>query len=148
MAAQRDDDVRAIEAIIARQFQSMNWPAGGTGDWPAFAADFFPDASLYPAARPARRQGVEDFIERMQGLSEATLRSFRQTILGAQVHVFGNVAVALGVCENLENDSETSRGIEAFLLIKDAGAWRIVAQSWDTEGEGKTIPPELLHGDL
>ncbi len=53
------DDARAIEAFIARQFASLNWAPGTSADWDAFAADFFPEASLYPAARPARRQTVE-----------------------------------------------------------------------------------------
>lgn len=42
------DDVRAIEALIARQFASLNWMPGTSADWDAFAADFSPDASLYP----------------------------------------------------------------------------------------------------
>src|SRR5687768_7309246 len=58
------DDVQAIEAVIARQFASLSWMPGTSADWDGFAADFFPEASLYPAARPAKRQTVEGFIER------------------------------------------------------------------------------------
>jgi Domain of unknown function (DUF4440) len=135
-------DRRAIEAIIERQFASLGWSPGRSADWQAFAADFFPDASLYPAARPARRQTVDAFVERMKGLG-AKLRSFRESVLGTEIHIFGNVAVALAGCEITENDAEVSRGVEALLLIKDEGTWRIVSQAWDTESETKPIPERL-----
>jgi len=143
-ADNHSDDIRAIEAIIVRQFGSLNWGAEDSAKWVEFAGDFFPGASLFSAARPATPQTVEAFIERMKGLSQTTLQSFHQSMLGSEVHVFGNVAVALGVCKNLENNTQVTRGVEAFLLIKDAGAWRIVSQAWDTESETNAIPEYLI----
>src|SRR5215218_10169845 len=125
------DDVQAIEAVIARQFASLSWTPGTPADWAGFAADFFPEASLYPATRPAKRQPVEAFIERMKGLVGTKLRSFEEVVLGTEIRVFGNVAVALAACEITENGSEVNRGVEMLLLIKDAGAWQIVSQAWD-----------------
>lgn len=144
--ANADDDVRTIETLIARQFASLCWAPGRPADWDAFIADFFPGAALYPAARPAERRSVEAFVERMQGLAATKLRSFHESLLGAEVRVFGNVAVALAACEITENDAEVSRGVETLLLIKDEDAWRIVAQAWDMEGEGKPIPRHLIGG--
>jgi hypothetical protein len=138
------DDVRAIEALIARQFTSVCWAPDQRPDWGAFAGDFFPDAALYPSARPAKRQTVEGFVERMKGLAGATLRTFDERAAGAKVQVFGNVAVAMGVCEVRENGGAPKRGVEALLLVKDEGRWRIVAQAWDMEAGGKPIPAELL----
>lgn len=63
------EDVRAIKAIIDRQFRSLEWSKDRDGDWATFARDFLPDAVLYPSARPLRRQTVEGFLERMQGLA-------------------------------------------------------------------------------
>ncbi len=140
------DDVRAIEALIARQFGSLTWTPGASADWDAFAADFFPEASLYPAARPAQCQTVEAFVERMKGLVGTKLRSFHEVVLGTEVRVFGNVAVALAACEMTENDGQVNRGVEMLLLIKDEGAWRIVSQAWDTESPSKPIPNDLLGG--
>src|SRR5215211_3062363 len=125
------DDVRAIEGIIARQFASLCWAPGTSADWHSFAADFFPEATLYPAARPAQRQTVEAFVQRMKGLAGTPLRSFHEVVLGTEVRVFGNVAVALAACEMTENDGAVNRGVEMLLLIKDEGAWRIVSQAWD-----------------
>jgi Domain of unknown function (DUF4440) len=138
------NDVQAVEAIIARQFASLSWTPGTPADWNGFAADFFPEASLYPAARPAKRQTVEAFIERMKGLGGTKLRSFDEAVLGTEIHVFGNVAVALAACEMTENGAELHRGVEMLLLIKNAGAWQIVSQAWDTESPSQPIPMRLL----
>ena len=141
---EHSEDVRAIQALIARQFGSLSWSPGKSADWEAFATDFYPDAALYPAARPAKGQTVEAFVERMKGLAAAKLHSFKETVLGTEVHVFGNVAVALAACEITENDADVNRGVEALLLIKDGGKWQIVSQAWDTESDTKPIPARLI----
>jgi Domain of unknown function (DUF4440) len=143
-ADEHRDDVQAIEAVIARQFASLSWTPGTSADWDRFAADFLPEASLYPAARPAKRQTVEGFIERMKGLEGTQLRSFEETVLGTEIHVFGNVAVALAVCEMTENGTEVNRSVEMLLLIKNAGVWQIVSQAWDRESPSQPIPVRLL----
>ena len=143
---EHSDDVRAIEALIARQFASLSWAPGTSADWDGFAADFFPEASLYPAARPAKRQTVEAFIERMKGLAGTKLRSLQEAVLGTEIHVFGNVAVAVAACEMTENGAEVNRGVEMLLLIKNEGAWRIVSQAWDMESPSKRIPLPLVGG--
>ena len=143
-AEEHGDDVRAIERLIARQFGSLTWTPETSANWDAFAADFFSEASLYPAARPAQHQTVEAFVERMKGLAGTKLRSFHETVLGTEVRVFGNVAVALAACEMTENDGQVSRGVEMLLLIKNEGVWRIVSQAWDTESPSKPIPGDLV----
>jgi hypothetical protein len=139
-------DRRTIDEIIARQFASLNWKPGQPADWAGFAADFFPDASLYPSARPVKRQTVDEFMERVKSLAETKLRTFDEIVLGTEIHIFGNVAVALGACETTENGSERNRGVEAMLLVKDEGKWRIVAQAWDLERGANRIPARLIRG--
>ena len=80
----------------------------------------------------------------MKGLAATKLRSFKETVLGTEVHVFGNIAVALAACEITENDAEVNRGVEALLLIKHGGAWQIVSQAWDTESDTQPIPAHLV----
>jgi len=41
------DDERAIHDVIARQFGSLNWWFGTSGDWNAYTADFLPGAPIY-----------------------------------------------------------------------------------------------------
>jgi len=138
------DEAAAIEGIVARQFASLSWTSAGTGDWTAFAADFSPDAALYPAARPATAQTVQAFVERMQVLSQSTLQSFHEAVLGTRVHVFGNIAVAIAAAEMVENDKDASRSVEMLLLVKSEGAWRIVCQAWDRAAPSNPVPDELI----
>lgn len=140
------DDIREIEALIARQFASLNWTTEAPANWDVFASDFFPEAALYPAARPAKRQSVEAFVERMRRLAASNLRSFHERVLGTEVRVFGNAAVAIAVCETTENETERNRSVEMMLLIKTDGAWQIVSQAWDHETLSNPIPPALLPG--
>jgi hypothetical protein len=144
METDEHTDIRAIEAVIARQFASLDWTPGTSGDWQAFASDFHPEASLYPAARPVRRQTVDAFIQRMKGMEGTKLHSFREAVLGTEIRVFGNVAIAIAACEMTENDAEVNRGVEMLLLVKDEGIWRIASQAWDTGGPSKPIPSHLL----
>jgi hypothetical protein len=137
-------DNEAIRHLIARQFNSLCWTPNNSADWKMFAADFAPWASLYPSARPAHPQTVENFVERMKGLEETSLHTFFEAPLGAVVYVFGNVAIAAAGCEMTENGTKVSRGVEMMLLTKDENGWKIVAQAWDTEkNAGFHIPNEL-----
>ena len=141
------DDYEAIRAIIDRQFGSLNWTSATPANWSAFVGDFLPGASLYPAARPANAQKPEEFVERMKGLATGKLRSFKETALGHEIRVFGNIAVAVAVCQITENETQVTRGIEMMLLLKTEGRWQIVSQAWDTESESKPIPADLLGSD-
>jgi Putative lumazine-binding len=139
-------DIAAIQAVIERQFASLSWRSGTSGDWDAFTADFLPDATLYPAARPARSQTVRAFVERMKSLSGTTLTAFHEVVLGTRIHVFGNVAVAIAIGEMIENNAEANRNVEMLLLLKSEGAWRIVAQAWDKVTPSNPIPEDLIAG--
>jgi hypothetical protein len=141
------NDHEAIRAIIDRQFRSLNWSPTTTANWSAFIEDFLPGASLYPASRPANHQKPEDFVERMKGLATNKLRSFSEAALGREIRIFGNVAVAVAVCQMTENEMQVTRGIEMMLLVKTDGRWKIVSQAWDTEAGSKPIPPDLLVSD-
>jgi hypothetical protein len=100
----------AIRGIIERQFGSLSWTAVSSPDWSAFERDVLPGASLYPTARPAKSQKPEEFVERMKGLAATSLRSFKEVPLGHEMRVFGNVAVAVAVCEITENEAQVTRG--------------------------------------
>jgi hypothetical protein len=138
------DDIVAIEALIKRQFSSLSWTEASSGDWAAFASDFTPHALLYPAARPAMPQTVEAFVDRMRTMAETKLRSFNEVLLGAEIKIFGNAAVAVAACEITENGTDASRSVELFLLVKTEGFWRIVSQAWDAESPSNLIPSGLL----
>ncbi|MFY9625332.1 MAG: hypothetical protein WAL40_00860 [Rhodoplanes sp.] len=144
MNMNQESDIEAIRALIARQFASVSWKANAAPDWRMFKSDFLPQAVLYASARPVRAQSLEAFVERMNRLAGTTLHSFNEVVLGSEVRVFGNIAVAVVACENTENETEINRNVEMMLLVKDEGLWKIVAQAWDKEGESTPIPTELL----
>lgn len=143
-----DTDRQAIAALVMRQFGSLSWKPGQPAEWSAFADDFHPAAALYAAARPARPQSPAEFVERMKTLSQTSLRSFEEALLGIEIHLFGNVAVAIAGCEAVENAHETSRNVEMLLLVKDGASWKIVAQAWDRATPDRPLPKELLGGGL
>ena len=139
----QSDDEQAIKSLIGAHFDALRWSPGTRVDWAKFSADFLPDASLYGAARPVRRQTLETFIARMNGVAEGSLRSFEEKTLGMQVLVFGNVAVVLAASEMLENGAEVNRDVSGYLLLKDEGRWRIAAHAWDKAGDQRPVPEHL-----
>ncbi len=139
-----DDDETAIRALIGAHFESLTWAPTTGADWDTFAADFLPDASLFPAARPAQARTLDGFIERMNGVAEGSLRSFEEHTLGMRVLAFGNVAVVLAASEMLENETDVNHDVSAYLLVKTEGEWRIAAHAWDQASEETPVPESLL----
>ena len=138
------NDAKAINDLIRRQFASLSWKQGESGDWNAFAGDFLPEAILYPSARPAAGQSAISFVERMKKLCGSTLQSFDERVLGTKILVFGNIAVAVAAGEMVENEAEANRNVEMMLLVKTNGAWHIAAQAWDRVTPSMPIPGELV----
>lgn len=141
---ERATDLRAIRDIIDRQFASLSWSVGGGPDTAMFKSDFLPGAPLYPSARPVSVKSLDEFTERMGELARTTLTSLHERVIGTQILIFGNVAVAAAACENTENEGEVNRNVEMLLLVKSAGHWKVAAQAWDKETSSTPIPDELL----
>ncbi len=141
-----NDDGRAIRTLIGAHFRGLRWTPATHPDWAAFTADFLPDASLFPAARPVCRQTLDAFITRMNGLAQGTLRSFEEMTLGVQLLVFGNVAVVLAASKMVENGTEVNQDVSGYLLLKDEGKWRIAAHAWDHASEQRPVPEHLRRG--
>ena len=136
-------DENAIRALIGAHFQGLTWTPTTHADWSAFSADFLPDASLFPAARPARAKTMDEFIERMNSVAQGSLRSFEERTLGMQILVFGNVAVVLAASEMVENETQVNHDVSGYLSVKDEGAWRIAAHGWDHASEQMLVPENL-----
>lgn len=139
MTNSEDQDIKAIRALIGRQFKSLSWAQGGAPDLAGFTRDFVPDAALYASARPVRAQSAAQFGARMNGLAGTSLKSFDEKVIGTTIRVFGNVAVAVIATEAVENAADTSRTVEMMLLVKDEGLWRVAAQAWDKETPANPI---------
>ena len=136
-------DEKAIRAVIGAHFQGLKWTPTSRADWATFSADFLPDASLFPAARPARAKTLDEFIERMNSVAQGSLHSFEEHTLGIQVLVFGTVAVVLAASELVENETDVNHDMHGYLLVKDEGGWRIAAHAWDQASEQMPVPEHL-----
>lgn len=145
-ALAENDDLQAIRSLIGAHFQGLHWTPTTSADWDTFSADFLLDASLFPAARPARRQTLDAFITRMNRVAQATLRSFEEKTLGTQILQFGNVAVVLSASEMVENGTEVNHDVSGYLLVKSEGKWRIAAHAWDHASDQMPVPELLRRG--
>lgn len=143
MAGDLVDDEAEIAALVERQMANLSWSPDRPADFAAFAADFAPGAALYPASMPGGPHTVEAFVERMKARS-ADLASFTDRVLVTGVEVFGKVATAVATVETTEGDGPPVRSVDMLLLVKLDGAWRIAAQAWDVETDGRPIPERLL----
>jgi hypothetical protein len=138
-----DADYSAIRTLIGAHFEGLRWTPTTKPDWDSFGKDFLPEASLFGAARPVRRQTLDAFIVRMNGLSQGTLRSFEEKTLGMQILIFGNIAVVLAASEMIENEKEVNHDVSGYLLVKDSGQWRIAAHAWDKATDQRQVPENL-----
>jgi hypothetical protein len=57
-------------------------------------------------------------------------------VLGVNIRVSGNVAMAVAGCAMTENGDQINRGVEMLLLVKSDGYWQIVSQAM---GLGSTV---------
>lgn len=142
-ALEQNDDLQAIRSLIGAHFQGLRWTPTTGADWTTFSADFLPDASLFPAARPARRQTLDAFVVRMNGVAQGALRTFEEKTLGMQILRFGNVAVVLSASEMVENGTEVNHDVSGYLLVKSEGKWRIAAHAWDHASDQMPVPEVL-----
>ena len=141
--AKTNSDENAILNLIRRQAARLSWTHDKAADWHGFADAFLPGAPMIASSRPPRPQPVGAFLERMKALAAGELRTFQEKALGGEVHIFGNVAVALVASETLENGSGINRDVSGYLLIKDGERWMIAAQAWDKEKPDRPIPASL-----
>ena len=139
----REGDEEAIRALIGAHFEGMKWSPDTQANWAAFAADFLPQASLFPAARPAQAKSLDQFIERMKSVAQGGLHTFEEHTRGMEILVFGNLAVVLAASEMLENGTDVNHDVSGYLVVKDKGEWRIAAHAWDKATEEMPVPEHL-----
>ena len=136
-------DETEIRKLIGAHFDGMKWTPTTEAEWGRFSRDFLPGAALIPAARPAQVKTLEQFIERMKGVAQGSLRSFEERTLGMQILSFGNVAVVLAASEMVENGAEMNHDVSGYLLVKSEGKWQIAAHALDGANDEKPVPDHL-----
>ena len=137
------DDETEIRSLIGAHFEAMRWGPDSQPDWERFREDFLSEAILLGAARPATVRSLNGFIERMETVARANLRSFEEHTRGMKILRFGNVAVVFAMSELLENGEDVNHDISGYLLVKSEGRWSIAAHAWDQAGADKPVPDDL-----
>lgn len=136
-----DESKNAILDVIRTLYQALNWGPDKAPGWEAFKSCFHESARLYPSARPMEAVSVDAFVERMDAQRKnGNLASFSETMLGEDVLVFGNVAVAFSAYETLMNDGDTSRGLNAFHFAHDGNEWKVLTLAWDNASADLPLP--------
>lgn len=144
MARDHQRDIEAIEKTIEDMFAAISWSAESPPDWKKFAAPALEGAVLAPSARPAALKGMEEFVAGMKNQRDSgNLVDFEERVLGHHVRVFGNIAVALSSYASRINEGDEMRGVNAFLLVKTEGSWRIAGMAWDGATEERPLPDDL-----
>jgi hypothetical protein len=139
------DDERALRALTADALAAISWHEGTAPDWDAFFGPYLAGAVLCPSARPAATVAPDAFRARMDGQrTSGALKSLEEQPLGTSVQIFGNVAVVLSAFEARVNGGAPGRGVNAYLCVKNEGAWKIVAVAWDNESATVKVPATLV----
>ena len=138
-------DEETVRETVRRYYRDMS-----ARDWPAYAAHFWPRATLTtvwePPGEPARGVVVTtlDSFLAMTGQGPDSKPVLEERLLGQDVRVTGNLAQVWARYEARFGDSDavqTWRGVDAFTWMKHEGAWRIVAlASSDEPGQTGSAP--------
>lgn len=128
----------ALRSQVDRYYRDMS-----ARDWKAYAAHFWPQATLttvwQPAGEPAPRvvvTSIDGFLaQTAQGPDSKPI--FEERLIDQEVRLVGTIAQVWAHYEARFGDStsvSTWRGIDAFTWLKHDGAWRIVALAYADEG--------------
>ncbi len=136
-----DDNKGAILGVIRQLYEALNWNDTKAPAWDAFKSCFHETARLYPSARPLDALSVDSFVDRMDAQRKnGNLAVFSEAMLGEDVLVFGNIAVAFSAYETTMNGGDRSRGLNAFHLARDGEAWKVLSLAWDNETADQPLP--------
>lgn len=138
------------EAVVRALYQHVTFDAGKTVDWEQVKALFVPEATI--VLRTSRtdmtvfnRDGfVAEFVK---FISEANLedRAFEETIVGIRTRESGDMARAIvHYAARIPSDGRPAQnGLDAFLLMKRDGVWRIVSIVNEIVRPGVPVPDDI-----
>ena len=145
MTAEQKSDIEAIARLLESSFDAISWSPDGGPDWEAFFGPYLEGAVLAPSARPAALTGPQAFRTRMDAQrSDGAMTHFEEASTGVFVRVFGNVAIAANAFRGKVNQQSEFEGVNMYVLVKDAGAWKVACVAWDNATPERPVPTEFL----
>jgi hypothetical protein len=139
LGAEQDSSVRAdVEAALSAYYQRRS-----ERDWRLVRASFWNGGTVTtrwtpPGERRPRVwvQTADEFVKRAPD-GPGKLAVFSERMVHSHVTGYGDLADAWVIRERRSGRTRdsvtTTRGIDAFLLYRDAGEWRIVSLTYTTE---------------
>jgi hypothetical protein len=86
------------------------------------------------------------FVDRMRGLAGTKLQSFAESALGIEFESSATSPLRWPVAKSQRTMPDVNRSVEMMLLVKDAGAWRIVGLGRGKSGESDSFRSHKLGG--
>jgi hypothetical protein len=143
--APSNPDDEAVRLAVQQYYRDMT-----ARDWPAYAAHFWPRATLTTVWKPPRESAPRVVVTTIDSFLATTGEGpdsrpiFEERLLGQDVRMAGNLAHVWARYEARFGDSalvRTWRGVDAFTWMKHDGAWRIVALAYtDEAGQTRGAP--------
>jgi len=139
--------------VVLRLYSLLSGPADDARDWEAVRSLFVPGALLHSelaladGSRQSGKWTVGEFCE--AAAAEYAENGFWEREIAARVECFGNIAQVWTTYESRVGspDSEpVGRGINAVLLLRQDGAWRIAGLVFQIERGTSGIPEDYLPG--
>lgn len=137
-------DYAEIERLLEESLRQISWDDASEPDWESFFASYLETAMLIPSERPARCVTPRDFRLTMdeQRLT-GKLVSLEERPVKTFIRIFGNVAIAQVAFGAKVNSGPEKYGVNAFLLVKSGGGWKVAAVAWDNASDELPLPDDL-----
>lgn len=142
-------DVESLDGIVAAFYDVISGPAGEPREWGRDATLYLPgiaftvvDRDPETGAVAARTISKQEFVDRADRF--LVERGFVEREIHRETRRLGAIAQVWSTYEWSTEDGESGRGINGIHLFHDGARWWITHATWDSEGEGRPIPPEWL----
>lgn len=149
-AAPQAADDGGAEAVVRELYGHVTFSAGKNVDWEKVKALFIPEAVI--VLRTSRtdmtvfdRDGfVADFVKFI-GQAKLEDQAFEEVIVGMRTQESGDMARAIVhyAARIPAAGRSAQHGIDAFLLMKKEGAWRIVSVVNEVVRPGVAVPDDI-----
>ena len=148
-AADRPEEVRSRDAIVAALYDSISGPAGDR-DWARFRSLFIPEAQLIAAYK--KKDGSMAYkAMTVQGYVEGSGKYFQEHAfyereISRKIETFGSITDIFSTYESraAADGKPFERGINSIQLFSDGSRWWIVDVYWTGETPENVIPERYL----
>ena len=141
-------NVRSVNAIIKTLYDVISGPVGKDRDWETFRSLFANDARMY-VAYPNKDSGTvlrtltpDDYVAHNKtrladmGFNEFEVHRITESY-GAITHVFSTYESQF---INLNNETDTVKGINSIQLFNDGNRYYILTICWDANSKNIPVP--------